>query len=96
MEADRKVWTGFPKWAQFHNYSSKESLRIFEAWQADYGSPVAIGLCLEIIDAVDVDTNDLRKAQWMRAVAHLVRSGSHELGPTGSERTMDRDTGLEL
>ena len=36
------------------------------------------------------------REQWMRAVAHLVRSGSHELGPTGSERTMDRDTGLEL
>jgi conjugative relaxase-like TrwC/TraI family protein len=36
------------------------------------------------------------REKWMRAVAHLVLSGSHELGPTEPERTMDRDTGLEL
>jgi hypothetical protein len=36
------------------------------------------------------------REKWMRAIAHLVRSGSHELGPTAPERAMDRDTGLEL
>jgi hypothetical protein len=36
------------------------------------------------------------REKWMRAVAHLVLSGSHELGPTEPERTMDRDNGLEL
>jgi hypothetical protein len=38
------------------------------------------------------------REQWMRAAAQLARSAPHalELDPTGPERTMDYDTGLEL
>jgi conjugative relaxase-like TrwC/TraI family protein len=38
------------------------------------------------------------REKWMRAAARLARSAQHalELEPTGPERTMDHDTGLEL